>query len=33
MATAVLLLTALIGAAAARIIGVSSLDLLDDERR
>jgi hypothetical protein len=33
MATVVLLLTALVGVAAARIIGVSSLDLLDDEKR
>jgi hypothetical protein len=33
MATAVLLLTLLVGVAAARIIGVSSLDLLDDRER
>jgi hypothetical protein len=33
MATVALLLTVLIGAAAARIIGVSSLDLLDDKKR
>jgi hypothetical protein len=33
MATAVLLLTALVGVAAARIIGITSLDLLDDRDR
>jgi hypothetical protein len=30
MATAVLLLTAFVGAAAVRFLGLSSLDLLDD---
>jgi hypothetical protein len=31
MATAVLLLTLLVGAAAVRILGVTSIDLLDDD--
>src|SRR4051812_34473494 len=33
MATAVLLLTAFLGAAAVRILGLSSIDLLDDDDR
>lgn len=33
MATAVLLLTAFVGVAAARIIGLSSIDLLGDGKR
>jgi len=33
MATAVLLLTLLVGAAAVRILGVTSIDLLDDDDR
>ena len=33
MATAVLLLTAFVGALAVRVLGVSSIDLLDDDRR
>ena len=33
MATAVLLLTVFVGAAAVRILGVTSLDLLDDRKR
>jgi hypothetical protein len=33
MATAVLLLTVLVGVAAVRILGVTSIDLLDDRKR
>ncbi len=33
MATAVLLLTAFFGVAVVRILGVSSIDLLDDRKR
>jgi hypothetical protein len=33
MATAVLLLTVLVGALAVRILSVSSIDLLDDDDR
>ncbi|HEY1587371.1 MAG TPA: hypothetical protein VGH63_16860 [Polyangia bacterium] len=33
MATAVLLLTVFVGAVAVRILGVSSIDLLDDDKR
>jgi hypothetical protein len=33
MATAVLLLTVFVGVAAVRILGVSSIDLLDDDKR
>ncbi len=33
MATAVLLLTVFVGAAAVRILGVTSIDLLDDRKR
>jgi hypothetical protein len=33
MATAILLLTAFMGALAARLIGVRSIDLLDDDER
>jgi hypothetical protein len=33
MATVVLLLTAFVGAAAVRYLGLSSIDLLDDDER
>lgn len=33
MATAVLLLTFFVGAAAVRILGIESIDLLDDRRK
>jgi hypothetical protein len=33
MATVVLLLTVFVGVAAVRILGVNSIDLLDDDKR